>query len=355
MGKPSAPKPPDPVKTATAQTGTNIGTAIANTLLGQVNQRTPYGSLRYRQRGRVPWKDPVSGKTYRLPQFRAIQQLSPRGKDLQRTNLKTQQNLSTLGARQSKRLGALLGRTLDTSGLPNAGNVDALTGFASRLGKFTGDAGDITRTYGTDFSKDRERVEAAMFDRMNPQLQQDRDTLVERLDAQGIKLGTEAFDRAMANFDRQSNDARLGVIERGGLEHSRLSDMEARRAAFQNAAQSQQFGQMLGRRQFNNNVTAQQFGMRNQIFDQRNNARQRALGEMFAVRNQPLNEISALMSGSQVRQPGFMPQNMPGIPTTDFAGLVNANYNQRLGVFNNQLNQRNQMLGGLFGIGAALV
>ncbi len=30
MGKPKAPKPPDPRQTAAAQTSTNIGTAIAN-------------------------------------------------------------------------------------------------------------------------------------------------------------------------------------------------------------------------------------------------------------------------------------------------------------------------------------
>ncbi|PII38583.1 hypothetical protein T190_18770 [Sinorhizobium meliloti CCBAU 01290] len=41
MGKQKAPSPPDPNKTASAQTATNIGTAIANQTLGNVNQVTP--------------------------------------------------------------------------------------------------------------------------------------------------------------------------------------------------------------------------------------------------------------------------------------------------------------------------
>jgi hypothetical protein len=41
-------------------------------------------------------------------------------------------------------------------------------------------------------------------------------------------------------------------------------------------------------------------------------------------RNQPINEITALLSGSQINQPRFMGANMPTIPTTDNAGIINA-------------------------------
>ncbi len=47
MCSPSIPEPPDPKETAAAQTGTNVSTAIANSILGNVNQVTPYGSLNY--------------------------------------------------------------------------------------------------------------------------------------------------------------------------------------------------------------------------------------------------------------------------------------------------------------------
>ena len=47
MGKPDAPQPTDPKETSAAQTGTNVSTAIANAMMGNVNQITPNGSLTY--------------------------------------------------------------------------------------------------------------------------------------------------------------------------------------------------------------------------------------------------------------------------------------------------------------------
>ena len=53
-----------------------------------------------------------------------------------------------------------------------------------------------------------------------------------------------------------------------------------------------------------------------------------------ALRNQPINEITALESGGQVSQPNFMGANMPTIPTTDNAGIINQNYAQRVAAAN---------------------
>lgn len=71
-----------------------------------------------------------------------------------------------------------------------------------------------------------------------------------------------------------------------------------------------------------------------------------------ATRNQPLNEISALQSGSQVAQP--MAQFNPSrIPTTDNAAII-ANYDQQR-IAGAQANQNllGNVLGGLFSLGAA--
>ena len=56
MGKSKAPKPPDPVRTAAAQTATNIGTALAEGALNRVNQVTPDGALTYVRSGTTPWR-----------------------------------------------------------------------------------------------------------------------------------------------------------------------------------------------------------------------------------------------------------------------------------------------------------
>lgn len=77
--------------------------------------------------------------------------------------------------------------------------------------------------------------------------------------------------------------------------------------------------------------------------------RGQAVQEQLTEDNQRINQISALLSGGQVSQPNFMGANMPAIPTTDVAGIINQNYNQQLAAHQ----QRQQGLGGLFsGIGS---
>ena len=63
-----APKAPDPIKTAAAQTGSNIDTATAQQILNQTNQVTPEGSLTYNQSGTTSYVG-ADGKTYAIPNY----------------------------------------------------------------------------------------------------------------------------------------------------------------------------------------------------------------------------------------------------------------------------------------------
>ncbi len=73
--------------------------------------------------------------------------------------------------------------------------------------------------------------------------------------------------------------------------------------------------------------------------------------EMTAERNQPINEITALLSGSQVQQPGFTNTPSPGIAPTDVIGAQQQSLNQGNVAFN-AANQRQQaLMTGLFGLG----
>lgn len=76
---------------------------------------------------------------------------------------------------------------------------------------------------------------------------------------------------------------------------------------------------------------------------------------ILTQRNQPLNELSALMSGSQVSQPAPANYNQSQIPTTDNAGLINANYQQKLQAWQQQQAQTQGLLGGLFSLGASFI
>lgn len=71
---------------------------------------------------------------------------------------------------------------------------------------------------------------------------------------------------------------------------------------------------------------------------------QNAQSAILAERNQPLNELSALLSSSQVQQPNYVNANEPTIPTTNTAGIINQNYQDQVIAYNT--NQ--QQMGGLF-------
>lgn len=320
----------------------------------------------------------VSG--YNVPSYTATQTLSPTQQKIFDASQGAQINLANVAKEQSARLGGLLNRPMDLSKLPAGGNAANLTmpqyqqfSSGNPLQTQIAGAGNITKTYGTDFSKDRQRVEDALMARLNTQLDKDRANQDASLANQGIRLGSTGYSNAQADFGRNVNDARMSAILGAGEEQTRLTNLERDRAAFQNSAQQQQFGQNASRAAFGNDATQQMndnrfraTGANNGLQDQRLNAqltrfnaqntqRNQALQETFAQRNQPLNEISALLSGSQLQSPQWVNSNMPTIPTVDYAGLVNTNYNQKLGAWQQQNAQSQGLLGGLFGLGGALL
>jgi hypothetical protein len=78
------------------------------------------------------------------------------------------------------------------------------------------------------------------------------------------------------------------------------------------------------------------------------NGRNQAFSEAVATRNQPLNELSALLSGSQVSNPAQMsgPTPQTSVGGVDYSGLIEQNYAQK------SANQ-NALMGGLFGLAGA--
>ena len=263
MGKSSPPEPPDPRETSAASTSTNVGTAIANANLGNVNQITPEGTLTYDQTDMFTWNDPYTGESYEIPRYTATQTLSPDQAALRSTNMETMGNLAGIGRDQSARIGELLGTNVDLSN-------DAVEGRLMELG--------------------RKRLDPALADRRAA----NESDLLNR----GIRPGSDAYDHAMKNLYQGENDA---------------------------------YNQLL-------------LGGRGQ-----------SVQEILTSRNQPINEISALLSQSQVSQPNFIPTDQPKIPTTDVAGLINNEYDQRLGIWKQQQAQQQSLLGGLFGLGSSLI
>jgi hypothetical protein len=288
MGKstPAAPPPPDPKVAAEAQTGSNVGSAIASGVLGNVNQVGPTGSTSYNQTDTYTMTGP-NGEKYQIPRYTQTTTLSPEQQGLYDQQTQLGSKMNNLAISQTDRLGSVLGTNATADGLPEVTN---------------------------DFSADRARVEQAMFDRINPQLERDRAGLETTLVNQGFQRGTEAFKNEMDQYGRQSNDARLAITERGLGEQQGL------------------------------------FGMQ-----QAN--RQRGLTEMLALRNQPINEISALMSGGQVSLPNANPYNAPSInaaPVGDYMYNTAALQNQQWQTQQQAAAQKQAALyGALGGIGGA--
>lgn len=68
--------------------------------------------------------------------------------------------------------------------------------------------------------------------------------------------------------------------------------------------------------------------------------------QALTERNQPIQEIAALMGGGQIQQPQFMSTPQVSMSTPDMGGMMSNQYNQ-------QVAQQNAMIGGLSGLGAA--
>lgn len=294
MSPSSPPPPPDPAKVASAQTGTNIQSAIANSVLGNVNQVGPTGSTTYDTNG-FETITGADGQTYKVPRYTQTTTLSPDQQKLYNQGTELGTGVNDLAIGQVGRLKDTLGNPIDATGLPERANLGT-----------------------DDFSGERARVEQAMYDRINPQLERDRTALETKLTNQGFQRGTQAWNDALGDYNRQVNDLRLGITERGTGEQQSWLDMALKRANFANANRSG------------------------------------ALEERLAIRNQPINEISALRSGGQVSLPNAQPYNYTPMSTPDIAGLTMQNYQMGpLAQYQAQNQYKQALMGGLFGLGGA--
>lgn len=196
------------------------------------------------------------------------------------------------------------------SGIGNAGALTrgvapaglARTAAANQNRQNIGQTGPIQRGVGADdFGDDRQRVEDALMQRMQPYLDQRREQERTRLVNQGFAdPGSQGYSTAMDEVYRAENDARLAAILNAGDEQSRLFGMDVAAGQFANTAQQQAFGQAGARATlanqnidanlqnrmavdaFNNQVGLQGFDQRMANAGLNNAAQQQAFGQMGA-------------------------------------------------------------------------
>jgi hypothetical protein len=103
-----------------------------------------------------------------------------------------------------------------------------------------------------------------------------------------------------------------------------------------NAAQQQKFNQMASAAGFQNQAVQQQ------------------LAQQMALRNQPLNEISALLSGSQVQMPQFQGYTGSTVAPTPYLQAMQAQDAAAVQRYGIAANQAASNLSGLYGLAGGL-
>jgi hypothetical protein len=158
----------------------------------------------------------------------------------------------------------------------------------------------LTGILDTPFKIDNAATEDRLMElgraRLDPILQERNAALESKLYNQGVMPGTEAYDRAMRADSQAQNDAYKQLLLGG---------------------------------------------------------RAQAASELMAERNQPINEITALMSGGQVNQPSFGQTPQSSVANTDVAGITQQGYENSLIPWKQDVASKNAMMGGLFSLGGA--
>ena len=154
---------------------------------------------------------------------------------------------------------------------------------------------------GTNLNLNNDATEARLMElgskRLDPALARNEEALRTRLANQGLQPGSAAFNAEMKQFGETSNDARNQLLLTG---------------------------------------------------------RGQAVQEALTERNQPLNEIIGLMSGSQLTAPTFGNTPQTQVGGVDYAGMVNNNFNAQNQQYQAKLGQQNAAMGGMFGLGGTL-
>jgi len=162
---------------------------------------------------------------------------------------------------------------------------------------------DTSKLPTTGFNPSQSYQDAYM-QRLAPQIQQGREALSVDLANRGIPIGTEAYNRAMMAQSQRENDLLAAA-------------------------------------------TTQGFGVGQQ-------ARQQGLQEQAYLRNEPLNTLNAVRTGSQVQGPAFVnPAMQANTAGADILGATQMGYNAQMGAANAQNAANNAMTQGLFSLGGA--
>jgi hypothetical protein len=158
----------------------------------------------------------------------------------------------------------------------------------------------------------------AIMSRLEPSLAKNRVSTETQLINQGLRPGTEAYDNAIQLLGQQENDART----QAALTGINL-DTSANAQGYNQALQGAQFG---------------------------NTAQQQALAQAIQSRQMPLNEITALMSGSQIQNPQFGAYSGSNVAAAPVFAATQAQGQAEQNAYNQQVAAQNANTAGLYSL-----
>lgn len=220
-GAPKAPAPIDPTKVIGAQENANFDTAQLQQLMNMMGTSNPFGSTSYNQTG----TQMING--HEVPTYSQNMQLSPWAQSLMQPLDFSSNNKNLMQVQDPH----LLEQNVS----------DAIYNQATS--------------------------------RLDPQWAKSNNAFADQLAGQGITVGSDAYDRAMADQSRSQNDAYTSA---------------------QNAAT--QAGEQAA----------------NQLFGQQLSGRQEGINEMLTGQNQPISALASMMAamrGQTTPQTGVSPTN----------------------------------------------
>jgi hypothetical protein len=180
---------------AQEQSQANVKTAIAQSYLNNVNQSTPYGSLKYTP----DYSGGMIVDGYGIPTWTATQTLTPAGQRLQDTQMSINQGTADLA-------NSYVGRIADATAKP-----------------YSYDNLPAAPVYNEQY---RQSQLNNIIARNQPQMDRDRAALEQRLADQGIGINDPAYQNAFRTYNTGVNDFRLGADLQAGQEASNMYNLE---------------------------------------------------------------------------------------------------------------------------------
>lgn len=279
----SQPSPPDPYATAAAQNQQNQSASQYNAASSNANEVNPYGTVSYQAIEQVPiyTNGQISGYA---PRYQRTTTLSPDQQKLLGLETQSKYNMGTTAVEQSARLRESLGKPMDTS---------QWTPWQTGLQKQ-----DLRQDAGPT---DRAAIEKSMMESYDRSTAASNKSQEAQLAARGLSVGGKGY----GNYQMQRDDDRGEASRKAYL----TSGDEARRAQ---AAY--------------NDVSTGRYNMDQSLASYYNQLRGAQATESYAQRNQPINEITALMSGSQATIPQFQPFQSSPVQASNIGQYINDNY-----------------------------